>query len=55
MGRIVGMNNIKAYLGITESTVMDAINHQGLPAEKKVGVWGPHVCSNIYSNICSIN
>jgi len=30
---------IKNYLGMTESTVMDCINHQDLPAEKVKGVW----------------
>ena len=39
MGRIVGIRAIQNYLGKSESTVMDMINHSGLPAEKKEGVW----------------
>jgi len=39
MGRIVGMENIVKYLGLSESTVMENIHHKGLPAEKKSGIW----------------
>jgi hypothetical protein len=39
MGRIVGIIAIKNYLGWSESTVMDAIHHQGMPAVKKSNVW----------------
>ena len=41
MGRIVGMENITRYLGLSESTVMDKIQNQGLPAKKdeKKNIW----------------
>lgn len=39
MGRIVGMENITRYLGMSESTVMDNIHHNDLPAKKVSGIW----------------
>jgi hypothetical protein len=41
MGRIVGILAIKNYLGVSESTVMDMIHNQGMPATKdeKLNVW----------------
>jgi multidrug resistance efflux pump len=41
MGRIVGILAIKNYLGVSESTVMDMIHNQGMPAIKndELNVW----------------
>ena len=39
MGKIVGIRAIQEYLGRSEATVMDAINHAGLPAVKEEGIW----------------
>jgi hypothetical protein len=40
MGRIVGILAIKNYLGVSESTVMDMIHNQGMPATKdELNVW----------------
>ena len=39
MGKIVGMNAIKNYVGVSESTIMDMIHNHGLPAENKTGEW----------------
>ena len=37
--KILGINAIRNLLGVSESTVMDMIHHQGLPAEKVKGQW----------------
>lgn len=40
MAKLIGINEIKKYLGVSESTTMDAIFNRGLPAKKnESGEW----------------
>ena len=37
--KLMGINEIKQKLGVSEATVMDMIHFEKLPAKKEKGVW----------------